>query len=269
VSVRLALAQAPALLGDKQANLRRAAELVEEAAARRADAVVFPELFLTGYLIRERARELAERPDGPSVAALADLARRHEILLMVGFPEESGSDRPYNSACLIERDGSLVGLYRKTHLFADEPRWFTPGDRFDVFETSLGRVSPLICYDLEFPEPARAVALLGARLVLVSTANMEPYGSEEEVHVRARALENHFYVAVANTVGEDAAYRYFGQSKVADPSGRVVARAGPGPELVVADLDLSLVDAARDSSPYLARRRPDLYSPLANEPART
>jgi predicted amidohydrolase len=117
---------------------------------------------------------------------------------------------------------------------------------------------------MEFPEPVRALALGGARVILVSTANMEPYQVSQEVYLRSRALENGIFVAVANTIDEDARYRYFGRSAVADPQGRIIAQAGAEEEIVMADLDLAEAEEAQRSSPYLNRRRPSLYAALAN-----
>jgi 5-aminopentanamidase len=262
-TVRLALAQVQSVYYEKEANLQRADRAMREAAERGADAILFPEMFLTGYFVWDRVRELAEPLDGNSIQRLQRLSSEHRLLTVCGFPELSANGTVHNTACVIDQDGRLLGGYRKTHLFAEEPEVFSAGERFEVFETSVAPLGVLICYDVEFPEPVRALALGGARVVLVSTANMEPYQASQDVYLRSRALENGIFVAAANTIGEDERYRYFGQSAVADPAGRIIAQAGGGEEIVMADLDLAATTEAQRSSPYLDRRRPSLYAELA------
>jgi 5-aminopentanamidase len=262
-TIRLALAQVPSVYYEKAPNLERAERAMREAAGRGAGAIVFPEMFLTGYFVWDRVAELAEPLDGESIQRLQRFSIEHRLLTVCGFPELGEDGAVHNTACVIDRDGRLLGGYRKTHLFAEEPGVFSAGDRFEVFETSMAPIGVLICYDVEFPESVRALALGGARVVLVSTANMEPYQASQEVYLRSRALENGIFVAAANTIGEDERYRYFGQSAVADPGGRIIARAGEEEEIVIADLDLAEATEAQRSSPYLDRRRPSLYASLA------
>lgn len=263
-TIRLALAQVPSAYHQKDINLERAERAMRVAADGGADAILFPEMFLTGYLVWDRVSELAEPLGGVSVQRLQQLSAELHLVLVCGFPEMGPNRTVYNAACMIDRDGRLLGGYRKTHLFADEPGAFSAGERFEVFETAIAPIGLLICYDMEFPEPVRALALGGARVILVSTANMEPYQVSQEVYLRSRALENGIFVAVANTIGEDARYRYFGRSAVADPQGRIIAQAGAEEEIVMADLDLAEAEEAQRSSPYLNRRRPSLYAALAN-----
>lgn len=262
----LALAQAEAVRYDKDANLAKAERLMGRAAERGAKAILFPEMFLTGYTVWERVAELAEPLDGPSIRRLAGLAGRFGMHVVCGFPEERPEPGagPYNSACVIGADGSILGAYRKTHLFDREPRYFSPGEELLVFDTSVGPVGVAICYDLEFPEVARLLALRGARLILNPTANMDPYAEYQEVYLRARAMENGVYVATANTVGEDGTYRYFGESAAVDPRGRVLCRGGSGEELLLAEIDLG-ARPADENLEYLGRRRPDLYGMLVEE----
>lgn len=261
--VRIALAQAAPVLGDKGANLAKAERFMQQAAQRGAHAIVFPEMFLTGYMVEERAGELAEPLDGPSVRQLAAWAARHGLLAVCGFPERAPDGSVYNAACVIDRDGRVLGSYRKCHMFGGEEAYFRPGDALPVFATSLGTVGVMICYDLEFPEVARCLALQGAVLLLVATANMHPYEDYQRVYVRARAMENGCFVAVANQVGADHRYRYFGESAVAAPSGRVVAVGGGEEALVVGDADMAEVPPRDPWLRYLERRRPELYGALA------
>ncbi len=268
--MKIALVQAAPVRFDKAANLERARRAAAEAAARGARLVLFPEMFLTGYMVWDRVGELAEPLDGPSIRALADLARAHGTVIVCGFPEDAGRARPFNSACVIDADGTVVGAHRKAHLFAAEPEAFLAGEEVRAFDTAVGRLGVMICYDLEFPETARLLALDGAQIILVPTANMEPYARHQAVYLAARAMENGVYLACANQVGRDEVYRYFGESAVVDPDGNVLARAGAEEELVLAEIDLSAVPPADPNLRYLAHRRPELYAPLAatTEPAR-
>lgn len=259
---RLAIAQAEAVRYDKDANLARAEELMARASSQEAQAILFPELFLTGYTVWDRVAELAEPPEGPSIRRLAELAGRFKQVVVCGFPERRPGFHPYNSACIIGPDGAIVGTYRKTHLFDREPEFFSPGETLPVFDTAFGPVGVAICYDLEFPEVSRALALQGARIVLNPTANMQPYAEYQAVYLRARAMENEIHVAAANTVGDDGTYRYFGESAAVDPYGTVLCRAGSGEELLVAEIDLE-GGLSDQNLGYLGRRRPDLYRTLA------
>ena len=268
--MKIALVQAEPVRFDKAANLERARRAVEEAAARGVRLVLFPEMFLTGYMVWDRVGDLAEPLDGPSIRALAEMARAHGTAIVCGFPEDAGRARPFNSACVIDVDGTILGAHRKVHLFAAEPDACSPGEEVRAFDTAVGRLGVMICYDLEFPETARLLALDGAQVILVPTANMDPYARHQAVYLAARAMENGVYLACANQVGRDEVYRYFGESAVVDPDGNVLARAGSGEELLVAEIDPASVPPADPNLRYLAHRRPELYAPLAAapEPAR-
>lgn len=236
------------------------------AAERGARAILFPEMFLTGYTVWDRVADLAEPIDGPSVGRLAELSRKFGVQVVCGFPERGTDGLVYNSACVIGLDGAVVGAYRKTHLFDGEIRHVTPGGSIPVFDTPLGPVGVAICYDLEFPEVPRTLALRGARLILTPTANMEPYAEHQAVYLRARAMENGVYVAAANAVGDDGTFRYFGESAVVDPRGRVLCRAGSGEELLFAEVDME-ARPGDDNLEYLRQRRPDLYGALGDDAA--
>ncbi|MDQ6709486.1 MAG: carbon-nitrogen hydrolase family protein [Candidatus Dormibacteraeota bacterium] len=260
----LAVAQLRAVRADKAANLQSIAGAMEKAASAGAQAILFPELALTGYVIHDDIRPLAEPRTGPSLKQLGELARRHALLTICGWPETDGSDRIYNSAAVIERDGSLLAAYRKTHLWDKEVDVFAAGDRLAAFDTSLGRIGVAICYDMEFPETARLLALDGARIVLTPTATTDPFAGYQAVYTRARAMENSIYVATANTVGEFDGRQFFGESSLVDPSGHVMQMAGRSDEILLGEIDLGLPHPAVASLRYLASRRPELYRGLAD-----
>lgn len=259
----LAVAQLKPARLDKAANLGRIESAMQVAAGAGCQAILFPELFLTGYFLTEQLASLAEPHDGPSLRHLSGLARRHGLLTICGWPEATGGPRLYNSAIIIERDGTILGRYRKTHLFGREPDYFASGDRLQAFDTSVGRVGVLICYDMEFPETARVLALDGAAILLTPTANMDPYAAYQAVYTRARAMENGIYVATANTVGDLGPFHFFGESSVVSPEGDVIDMADSDERVLVVRIDPARVPPADATLRYLSHRRPELYGQLS------
>ncbi|GGY68244.1 MULTISPECIES: carbon-nitrogen hydrolase family protein [Streptomyces] len=262
-ALRTALLQSSGRLSDVAANLTALDEAAGRAAATGAGLIVCPELFLTGYAIGDDVAKLAEPADGPSARAIADIAVRHGLAVVYGYPERDG-DVVYNAAQLIGLDGTRLANYRKTHLFgAFEQDAFTPGDQTVVQAELNGlRVGMMICYDVEFPENVRAHALAGTDLLLVPTAQMHPFQFVAESVVPVRAFENQLYVAYVNRTGPEGEFEFVGLSCLAGPDGAARARAGRGTELVVGDVDPEFLAASRANNPYLRDRRPGLYSSL-------
>ncbi|MET3662440.1 carbon-nitrogen hydrolase family protein [Aquamicrobium ahrensii] len=213
--------------GLKSANIIAMERATQAAAAVGSRLIVFPELFLTGYNIgRQALHELAEPVDGPSVEAIADIARRHGIGVIAGMPEKNGGN-VFNAAVAVDETGAIAGLYRKIHLFGPAERSaFTPGSEICVVLLAGLRVGLAVCYDIEFPEMARALVGAGAELICAPTANMSPYWEVPTTLLRARALENGVPVAYANLVGDDGELTYTGMSCIVGADGRDLARAG-------------------------------------------
>lgn len=259
--IRYALVQDAPAVREPERNLATVSRLAERLAGH-ADLLVLPEMFLTGYLLDPGLERIAETADGPSIRVLRGLANRHRLIIVCGFPERTPQGR-YNSAIVIDRDGHPAGVYRKTHLFGDEARHFLPGDALPVFHTSAGPLGVLICYDIEFPEPARVLALQGARTLAVPTANMRPYAEHHAVYARARAMENGLGVLIANQVGDVGTLTMCGESRAVTPAGEVRAVSGAGTAVLTGRLP-STRPADRDPAlRYLAHRRTDLYASLA------
>jgi predicted amidohydrolase len=257
--LRIALVQLRPADGDKQRNLAAAGEAVAAAAAAGAQLAVLPEYALAGFPV-ERMRELAEPLDGPSLAAFRELAVRAGVCLVAGLPRLAASAEIFDTTVVVAPDGGLLTVYDKTHLFDRERAVFTPGAALQPpFEHDGIRFGVLCCFDIEFPEPARTLALRGAQCLLVPSANMEPWGPSHRAFVRARALENHCFVAYANAVGEASGYRFEGESRLVDPRGRVLCDAEHAETVVWADVDPSAAEEARAVGDYLAQRRPELY----------
>jgi predicted amidohydrolase len=229
-----ALLQTAAIAGDKAANLATMRRAAAMAALAGAEVLVLPELFLTGYNLGDRIAGLAEALDGPSVAEARAIARQNGVAIVFGMPEADGG-RTFNTAVAIAADGRVAGRYRKIHLFgANEPRLFSAGEEISVIPLGSFRVGIAVCYDIEFPEMARALVRAGADLVCVPTANMMPYVSVPTTLVRARALENGAPVVYANMVGRDRDLVYTGLSGIVGFDGCDIARAGMETEAFLA-----------------------------------
>jgi (R)-amidase len=221
--VRALLAQLASVPGETEANAERAVETL--GAHPEVEIAVFPELYLGGYdlsLVPQSARA----PDSPELQAIPAAAVAASTAVVVGFAERADDGTLFNSVACIDRDGSLAGVYRKTRLFGAEPEVFEPGDTLDVVRLAGLDVGPLICFDIEFAEPARALAAAGAELLVTASANMAPFGPDHERATRERALENHVPHLYANGVGAIGGFQLVGGSRSVDPSGTVLADAG-------------------------------------------
>ncbi|MFF4731355.1 carbon-nitrogen hydrolase family protein [Streptomyces mirabilis] len=261
--MRTALLQSSGRPGSVVENLKVLDEAAGRAAAAGAGLVAAPEMFLTGYAIGDDIARLAEPADGDSADAVAEIATRHGVAVVYGYPEREG-ETVYNSAQLISADGTRLANYRKTHLFGCFERdHFTPGEQ-PVVQAELNglRVGLMICYDVEFPENVRAHALAGTDLLVVPTAQMHPFQFVAESVVPVRAFENQMYVAYVNRVGPEGEFEFVGLSTLAGPDGIARTRAGRGEELVLADADPDFLAASREANPYLKDRRPGLYGSL-------
>lgn len=227
--------------------------------------LVTPEMYLTGYNIgRAEVERLAEPHDGLIATAVARIAREVGIAILFGFPEKvADTNQIFNAAQLVDSTGTRLCTYRKTHLFGDvDDRQFSAGkSRSAVVDLDGWKVAVAICYDIEFPELARACALDGAEILLVPTANMVPYLSVPNRLVPARAEENGVFVAYANYVGTEGDFTYCGLSCICDPAGDDLARAGRGEALLAARLDPARIGQVRQGVTYLQDRRPDVYRP--------
>ncbi|MEU3524861.1 carbon-nitrogen hydrolase family protein [Streptomyces sp. NPDC038707] len=261
--MRTALLQSSGRPGSVAENLKVLDEAAGRAAAAGAALLAAPEMFLTGYAIGDDIARLAEPADGDSADAVAEIATRHGLALVYGYPERDG-DTVFNSAQLISADGTRLANYRKTHLFGCFERdHFTPGER-QIVQAELNglTVGLLICYDVEFPENVRAHALAGTDLLVVPTAQMHPFQFVAESMIPVRAFENQMYVAYVNRAGAEGEFEFVGLSVLAGPDGVARTRAGRAEQLVLADADPAFLAASRENNPYLADRRPGLYGSL-------
>jgi predicted amidohydrolase len=252
---------------DKAANLARALALIREAAARGARLVVLPEVFAWRGPRAEEAAA-AEPVPGPTTAALGALAGELGIVLCAGSLLETvaGEPRPYNTSCVFDPRGALVARYRKLHLFdvelpgrvsVRESATRAPGTEVVTVPTALGTLGLSICYDLRFPELYRALVRAGAEILLVPSAFTFPTGAAHwEVLCRARAVENQCYVIAPDQTGTSPhGFADYGDSLIADPWGRVLARAGDGDGVVTAEIDRASLARIRRELPCLTHAR--------------
>lgn len=239
--------------GDTAYNLARALEAIAACAAD-TDLVVFPETHLMGFPTRENIAAVAEPLDGPTVQAVQRAARERDVAVAIGVAENDAGTY-YNTTLLITPEGIAL-KYRKTHLWASDRGIFTPGDRYATCLFKGVRVGLLICFDIEFPESARALGQLGAELIIVTNGNMDPYGPTHRTAIMGRAMENQAFAVMVNRVGEgDGDLVFAGGSAVVDPFGRLLLEAGREECRQIIELDLGQIAAARSDYRYLDDRR--------------
>jgi predicted amidohydrolase len=223
------LAQLRPTLRNTQQNLETMRKFIAE--NDKADLVVFPELFLSGYTT-SKVEELALDLEGSEVDAIAHFARENSTAVIFGM-QERVSGEIANSAICIDRSGNVAGSYRKTHLFGDERDAYVAGDELLVVELAGVRAGIMICFDVEFPEVARSLAKAGANLLITISANMNPFGRDHDVFATARALESgvpHLYV---NQVGKGEEFTFAGGTMIVSADGYRLAEAGPAKETVI------------------------------------
>lgn len=267
--MRIAVLQFAPALGMLESNLASILAGVDRAAAAGADLFVAPEMSLTGWTLRdpELRAQMAAAVEAKALPALARAAAEGQLGIVVGGPLPVPSEPPRvggrpalaNAVLALAPDGSRT-VYRKIHLFGEERDWWLAGDRPAVGTINGVRVGLTICYDGEFPEIPRITRLAGAQMIVVPTTNMTPYEADQDLVFATRALENECPVVVANRVGKENDWTYFGRSLIADQRGRIVAQAGSQEELLIAD-----IEPARSGDPalsYLTRRRPEVYGSL-------
>jgi N-carbamoylputrescine amidase len=279
---------------DPAKNLARAIDFVRQAASRGAQIVCLPELFQTQYFCqREDASlfDLAEPIPGQTTQKLSDLAKQLKIVLIASLFEKRAAGVYHNTAALFDADGALRGLYRKMHIPDDplyyEKYYFTPGDLgFRAFDTEVGRVGTLVCWDQWYPEGARLTALQGAAILFYPTAigwhpaEKQEFGTAQHdawrTIQRSHAIANGVYVGVVNRVGFETGdvmgksapgqgLEFWGGSFLCDPFGRVIAEASHDKEeILMGEVDLRLLEETRRNWPFLRDRRIDSYAQITS-----
>lgn len=259
-TLTIAAWQAAGHLDDREANLQAIHDAAQRAAARGAEVLVTPEMYLSGYNIS--SERLLHQSSIDSVAEIAEVAATHGIAVLAGVPEFT-EEAVFNTSVFVTPDGQRLMQHRKYQLFGGLDRGlFQAGDYPVTTCTYRGvRIGTMICYDVEFPESVRAAALAGVEVLLVPTAQMEGFEHVNDVVISARAWDNGLYLAYTNRIGTEGELTYIGRSVLCDPKGRRVAEAAPGQveDLLVYTIDTEIVAAARTTNPYLTdlRTAPD------------
>ena len=268
-------------------NVDKAEAMIREAAARGAQVICLQEIFTTVYFCQVEEHSyfrFAEEIPGPTTARLGKVAKELEVVMIAPMFEKRAAGLYHNTAAIIDADGSYLGKYRKMHIPDDplfyEKFYFTPGDLgFKSWKTKYATIGVLICWDQWYPEGARLTALSGAEILFYPTAigwhpsEKKEYGARQhsswETIQRGHAIANGCYVAVPNRTGHEApaggdGIEFWGQSFVADPSGEIIAKASVDEEeVLVVDVDLTLLDRQRTHWPFLRDRRVDAYAEIS------
>ncbi|PLL11491.1 nitrilase [Tabrizicola sp. TH137] len=254
MSFPIALWQGPSPEGSDEAAFAALDAALRAAAALGAITLVAPEVFLPGYNQPDIPARAQPR-GGPWHQRLATLARTHGCGIVIGYAERDG-DSIYNSAVALGADGRELGHYRKVQLFGPrEKSIYAPGDAVSTFDLHGIRAAMLICYDVEFAHLIRRLAEEGADLILVPTANPEPNTHVSRLVVPAHAINHGLTIVYANYCGPEGDITYCGASVIAAPDAAILAAAGPGPALLIADID-------RQPDPALMQTQLTDYRPI-------
>jgi N-carbamoylputrescine amidase len=269
---------------DLDANLEKAVARVEEAARLGAQVICLPELFRSQYFCQKEDAalfDLAEPVPGPSTEQLGRVARAHSVTVIAPIFERRATGLYHNSAAIINSEGKVAGIYRKMHIPDDpayyEKFYFTPGDLgFRAFDTGVGRIGTLICWDQWYPEGARLTALRGANILFYPTAigwhphEKDEFGAQQRdawrTIQRAHAIANGVYVAAVNRVGHEnpaggAGVEFWGTSFLADPFGVVISEGSiDKEEILIGEVDSRRIEDVRRNWPFLRDRRIDAYA---------
>ena len=262
----------------KKMMIDKHVELIKQAADQGAQVTCLQEIFYGPYFCAEqdtRWYEIAEQiPDGPTIQHMQELAKQHSMILVVPIYEVDTSEEYYNTAAVIDEHGEYLGKYRKHHIPHCDPGfwekfYFKPGNLgYPVFDTSAGKIGVYICYDRHFPEGARELGLSGAEIVFNPSATVA--GLSEylwKLEQPAHAVANQFYVGAINRVGTEEPWNigeFYGQSYFCDPRGQIMVEGSRDKdEVIIADLDLDLIEEVRNTWQFFRDRRPESYTQIS------
>jgi predicted amidohydrolase len=264
---------------DKARVVDKVLGMIDEAAAQGADLIVLPEVWTgLGYADAFPFEAMAEPIPGPTTDKLSARARRHGAMIVGSMYERAADGRHFNTAPFIDRDGSILGCYRKSHLFDAQNRTDIPpgmmeskkvsaGDELPVYDTHAGKIGVFVCSDLRFPEIARVEALKGAQILVCCSAFLSPRLDHWEFFLRARACENQVFVVASGQYAQEPAsgVGFVGRSCVVDPWGVIVAMAPDRECVTVTTIDLAQIDEVKYRYPLMLQRRPSMYGPISRE----
>lgn len=246
--MKVALIQIHSVPTEIENNVERGIIMFREAKAKGADLVVFPELWTCGYYLETFDFLAAIKENEKILSKFTELAKETETVIILPLPQKIG-EKIYIGLYVIEKTGEIICDYQKSFLWGREQNYFTNGERrYKAINTSVGRIGVLICYDIEFPEPSRLLALDGAQIIFVPSVWSIPAQNRWDIQLPARALDNTVFIAGINNTGEGAC----GHSKVVSPFGEVLAEGSrDDEEVVICDIDFGYIDEIREKIPYL------------------
>jgi len=267
--IRLALIQMDCKIIDKNNNHNHALDFLDKVKMK-TDIACFPEFFTTGYnlnIIGDKFYDLAETIPGETTKMLGEKAKEKRLVI-IGTIVEKDILREgilYNTAFVIDKDGRLVGKYRKFYLYPPEHCYFRPGSELPIFDLGITRLGIAICYDHAFPELFRVLALKGAEIVFIPSAVPQGYEYLLNLRTRARAQDNQFFVAAINRIGQEGQVKYCGLSKIINPRGEVITEASPDKEeIVYCEVDINQILKERKQEPILRSLRSEIYKKWFN-----
>ena len=275
--VKAALIQAHANMG-KQEAIDKHVKMIEDAAGQGAQIVCLQEIFYGPYFCADQGntdwfRTAEHAEEGPTVKLMQELAAKHSIVIVLPIYEEAMQGVYYNTTVVIDADGTNLGKYRKTHIpqvgpIFWEKYFFKPGNLgYPVFDTAVGKVGVVICYDRHFPEIYRILGLKGAQMVFNPSATVESLSRYLwELEQPSQAAANGYWIGAINRVGTESPiseHKFYGSSYFCDPRGQIVAQANDTDDaIVIADIDLDMITEVRDTWQFYRDRRPETYEAM-------
>jgi len=268
--IKVAIAQRSGA-GTTEENLEGMTAMIEEAveSSKNLDIIVFPEYCYYAPTTIEESKKIAEEVPGEFTEAIGKLARKYKINIIPGsFVEKAEGGKVHNTVVFINREGKLIGKYRKVHLFDaigyKESDYVEAGEEMCVIDTDIGRVGIMVCYDLRFPELARSMVQKGANILFVPAAfpsgkPLPPRTDHWDLLIRSTALCNLVYVAASNQFGSLHNEHYFGRSSIVDPWGTIISSARGRKDIIYATLDMDYQSSIRDSVATWVNRKPEIY----------
>lgn len=262
--VKVALGQIASRLGDVEYNVKKAGAFIAQASSKGADIICLPELYATGYnmsMLGDKVISLSREYEKFISDEMSKAARDNSIYVISSHGVVNEADnRVYNAAVLFDRSGDKKGSFYKTHSFALEKDYFSEGCEYPVFDTDIGKIGIMICYDAGFPEAARTLCLKGAEMIFIPAAWRIQDENSWLLNIPSRALENQLYTVGVNRSGHEGDLHLFGKSMACNPFGEVIMQMDyDSDEVAVCEIDLDEVERCRSDLGYLADRKPKIY----------
>lgn len=258
--MKISIIQMNIQLGRVKENRIKVEAMVREAAKENPDVIVLPETWNAGFFPTD-FESVADLDGQPSCGLLSNLAKEYKVNIIGGSVVNSRADKLYNTNYVFNREGEIISRYDKVHRFSlsGEDKYFEHGESTSYFEIDGIKASTIICYDIRFPELSRTLALGGAKILFVPAEWPIPRIEHWRVLLRARAIENQFFVVGVNITGFDGSTNYGGSSTIIDPWGKIIADAEEKEVIITREIDLNVVDEARKKMNIYGDRQPSIY----------